>query len=260
MGIAIAGSSIGGVIFPIALTEMLYNPRLGFGWSVRICGFIVLFVIGLSCIGVRARLPPRKGKLFLAHAFKEKLYILVIIAVFFTILGVMIPLFYMPSYAISYGMDPQLANYIVAILNGASFFGRVIPGILADKLGRFNMYFAFALASGVMILCWQATHNNVGIFVFSGFFGFVSGAIISLMSVVFANVAKDPRDIGTYMGMGMAWASIGALIGPPINGALISHYGGYEQASIFSGIMMLIGCVTVVFANQATGKGLLSIF
>ena len=37
MGLAIAGSSIGGVVFPIALSRMLNNPKLGFGWSVRVC-------------------------------------------------------------------------------------------------------------------------------------------------------------------------------------------------------------------------------
>jgi MFS family permease len=38
LGLAVAGSSLGGVVWPIALGKMLYNRNLGFGWSVRISG------------------------------------------------------------------------------------------------------------------------------------------------------------------------------------------------------------------------------
>src|ERR1700734_2029921 len=58
LGMAIAGSSLGGVIFPIALGKMLYNPQLGFGWTVRICGFIMVALLAPASIGIRARLPP----------------------------------------------------------------------------------------------------------------------------------------------------------------------------------------------------------
>lgn len=44
-----------------------------------------------------------------------------------------------------------------------------------------------------------------------------------------AQVLKDPKDIGTYMGMGMLNVSFGALIGPPINGGLFAHYRGLAR-------------------------------
>jgi len=39
-GIMAAGSSLGGVIFPIMITHLL--PLVGFGWSMRIAAFIIL--------------------------------------------------------------------------------------------------------------------------------------------------------------------------------------------------------------------------
>jgi hypothetical protein len=36
--VAVSGFSIGGVVFPIALSKMLKNEYLGFGWFVRIVG------------------------------------------------------------------------------------------------------------------------------------------------------------------------------------------------------------------------------
>lgn len=94
IGVAVAGSSLGGVIFPIALSKMLYGHNLGFGWSIRICGFLMLAVLGLSCAAIRARLPPRKGRFFLLSAFKELRYTSLVVSVFTILLGVFIPYFY----------------------------------------------------------------------------------------------------------------------------------------------------------------------
>ncbi len=228
MAIAVAGSSLGGVIFPIALGKMLYNPHLGFGWTVRICEFMMLAILSLSCAGIRARLPPRKSQLFLPSAFKEPLYLAIIGAAFLILLGLFIPFFYIPTYAVEHGVSTELASYLISILNGASFFGRIIPGILADKVGRLNMFFAAALRTGILLFCWPKITSNVGIIVFSALYGFFSGGVISLASVCIAFVPKDPRNIGTYLGQGMAVVSIAALIGPPVNGALVTRYGGFE--------------------------------
>lgn len=104
MGLAVGGSSLGGVIFPIALSKMLSNPKLGFGWSVRICGFIMLAVMIPSTLAIRARLPPRKTGFLIPKAFKEVPYIALIAALFLTMMGVFIPIFYLPSYAVTKGL------------------------------------------------------------------------------------------------------------------------------------------------------------
>ena len=257
MGVTVAGSSLGGVIFPIALSHMLYNPRLGFGWTVRICGFMMLALLFPACAAIRARLPPRKAKFFLPSAFKEARYTTIIGAVFFMILGIFAPFFYLPTYAVYHGMSTQLASYLISILNAMSLFGRLIPGILADRAGPLNMLCGAALCTGILILCWQKATTNASIIVFSALYGFFSGAIVSLMSVSLAHVPRDSRDIGTYMGMGMAVISFAALAGPPINGALITRYGGFEQVSIFSGVVVLAGGFAVLLAKQASGKGVL---
>lgn len=212
LGLAVAGSSLGGVIFPIALGRMLSHPQLEFGWTVRILGFIILVVLAISCAGIRARLPPRRSQFFLLSAFKDSHYVAVIGATFLMILGVFIPLFYLPTYAVEHGMNKVLASYLLAILNGASLFGRVLPGTLADKLGRLNSLFAAGVSSGILILCWPSTTTSASIIVFSGLFGFCSGAIVSGVSVCLASCSKDPSNIGTYMGMGMGIASFAALV------------------------------------------------
>lgn len=255
IGLAVAGSSIGGVALPIALSQMLYNSNLGFGWTVRIIGFIMLALLGLACIAIRARLPSRKERFFLLSAFKEPPFFTLVGATFLLLFGIFIPIFYLPTYAAEHGMSSQLSSYLVSILNGASFFGRVIPGILADKVGRLNMLCGFGICTGILILCWQKTSTNASIIVFAALYGFFSGAIVSLISVAFTLVPKDPKNIGTYMGMGMCVSSVAVLIGPPINGALVTRYGGFEQVSILSGVMVVVGGFAILLAKQASGKG-----
>lgn len=257
LGIAIAGSSLGGVIFPIALSKMLNGTSLGFGWSVRIIGFVTIPLLGFACVAITSRLPPRTTTFFVWQAFKETRFILLTIALFFMLLGTFVPLFYIPTYAVSRGMDPTLASYLLAIINAASTFGRVIPGILADKFGRLNMFAFGAIITSIVIFCWNKTESTAALVVYSIAIGFSTGTVISGASAAFTEVPKDPRDIGTYLGMGMSLGSIAALIGPPVNGVFISKYGGYSEVSIFSGVMVLVGGVIALATKATTPKGLL---
>lgn len=256
MGIAVAGSSLGGVLLPIMLGKMLNGSSLSFGWSVRVVAFILLVVLGSSCLCIKARLPPRKGRFLLLEAFKDRQYLAVIAASFFMVLGVFVPMFFLPSYAVKNGMGTLLSSYLLSILNAASLFGRVIPGIMADRLGRYNVFSTAGISTGILIFCWPRITSNAGIIVFASLFGFCSGAIVSGMTVCFATCTKDPRNIGTYMGMGMTVASIAGLIGSPINGVLIERYGGLYEVSWFTGSVVLAGSAMAVLAKWLAGEGL----
>ncbi|RFN43756.1 riboflavin transporter mch5 [Fusarium flagelliforme] len=256
-GLAVSGSSIGGIVFPIALSKMLNDSSLGFGWSIRIMGFVMIPLMSFSCIAVRPRLPSRETSFFRFDAFKDPLFLLIITSLFFLFIGMFAPLFFIPSYAVSRGVNPTLASYFLAITNAASTFGRVIPGILADKYGRLNIYSIGGLCTGVVILCMNETKTTAALVVYAAAFGFTSGTIISGASAAFGLVVKDPRDSGAYMGTGLAISSFAALIGPPVNGALVDRYGGFFEVSVFSGVMCLFGGCLAVCAKLKTAEGIL---
>jgi len=255
MGLAIAGSSLGAIIFPIVLSQLL--DRVGFHWAVRTCAFIMMPILAFSCVTVRARLPPRESQFFLWAAFRNPRYTMLIGAVFFMFMGMFVPLFYLPTYGIYRGMDHTQAFYLVAIINASSIPGRIIPGILGDKFGAINSLIGAGLSTAVIILCWTTAVSNTGIYAYSVGFGITSGAIISAGSVVFTHCARSPKDIGTYMGMGISIAAIAVLTGPPINGALLHAYGGFEQVSVFSGVVCMTGAVLAILAKRHTEEGIL---
>jgi len=257
LGAAVAGSSIGGVVVPIALSKMLNSTSLGFGWSVRIIAFVLTPLLAFSCLTVKARLPPRKTTFFIGSAFARVEFCLLVSSMFFMFLGFFTPLFYIPTYAVSRGMDATLASYLLAILNAASTFGRVIPGVLADKFGRLNVFALGGIITGIVIFCMNKADSNPALIVYSVVFGFWSGTIISGASAALSILIPDPRVAGTYLGMALGVASMAALIGPPVNGALVNKYHGFFEVSILSGATCVFGGLIAFAIKAKTPQGLM---
>lgn len=46
-------------------------------------------------------------------------------------------------------------------------------------------------------------------------------------------------------------APLGALVGPPLDGVFGDHYGGFFEASMFSGALCLVGAA-LAFSTKAT--------
>ena len=77
-----SGAATGGLVFPAIAQNLL--SRVGFGWTVRVMGFVLLFnsIVVLSL--VRQRLPPRKTGPFIEwKAFTEMTYTFFAFGTFF---------------------------------------------------------------------------------------------------------------------------------------------------------------------------------
>jgi MFS family permease len=257
LGLVVSGSSIGGIVIPIALSKLLNSSSLGFGWSVRILGFIILPLIAFACVTVKARIPPRKSNFWLISAYKSPRFIILITALFFMFFGMLTPMFYLPTYAVTRGVSSTLSGDLLSILNAASTFGRIIMGIFADKYGRFNLFALGGVVTGTIVCCMDSATSTAGLIMFAIAFGFSSGSIISGATTSFSICPDDARDIGTYMGMGMAISGLGGLIGPPITGVLVGTAGGFFEVSMFSGSMCLFGGFLVLVGKMFTAKGFL---
>lgn len=186
-GLALSGGSVGGVIFPLVL-EIL-APRIGFAWATRVIGLITLVLLIPGVVLVRANLPPKppSAKVFLPDLsiLKDTVLALTTMGVFFIEWGFFIPLEYIASYSLETGIDRRTAYLMVVFLNAGSFPGRWLPGIVADKIGRFNTLIITNIICLVSVLAvWMpAAGNIVAVIIFSVLFGFASGSNISLVPV-----------------------------------------------------------------------------
>lgn len=250
MGIASSGSSLAGVIFPIALNRMLNNSTLGFGWSVRVLGFLMLTLSIVSCAVISSNAPKRKsGAPFILAAWKHPAYYLQIVGLFLVFWAMFVPFFYIPGYAESISISVDMSFYLIAILNAGSMFGRLIGGALANRIGRFNTLTGASVICGVLIFCWLRIRSLGGMIAFSLLFGFFSGTVIGLFPATIAMTAARPNEIGSYMGMALGVLSFSGLTGTPITGAMISSYGSYYPAMLFAGVASLVGAAIVFVAR-----------
>ncbi|KAJ2896971.1 putative riboflavin transporter mch5 protein [Zalerion maritima] len=253
-GIMVSGSSLGGVILPIMWTQLL--PKVGFPWTIRIIGFMFLGLLSIGCLTVKSRLPPRPRPLILKDYFvslKEPAMFTTIAASFLFMWGMFLPFNYVILQAQKQGMDPELVTYLLPILNAVSIAGRIIPGIIADRLGRYNVMILITFLSALITLAiWipgGETSSTAAVVVYAALFGFTSGGFISLGPTLIAQIS-DIRQIGVRTGTAFAIQSFGALTGSPIAGAIVSAQGGnYLGLQIFCGVTMAASCVIFLVAR-----------
>jgi MFS family permease len=149
-------------------------------------------------------------------------------------------------------MSSNLQIYVVPILNGASLFGRIIPGALADKLGRFNMMCMMSLFTTIVVFTlWIPAKNNAVVLVFAAFYGFGSGSFVSIFPTLIGEITKDVSKLGKRNGAAFCVLGIAALIGSPIGGALIKADGGrFLGVQLFAGLCLAVG--TAIFCMART--------
>jgi MFS family permease len=249
MGISASGSALAGIVLPIALNQMFNFSSLGFGWSQRIIGFIFLGLSLIACVTITPGVPPRKGRYLLLDAFKKPAYSLQIAGLFLVFWGLFGPFFYLPTFAAQHGVSLNLSFYLITILNGGSFVGRIAAGGLGVKLGQFNVLSFACFACALLIWCWLKMTTSGTLIVFAVLYGMSSGAVISTMISSIPHLASHPSEIGTYIGMMSGVVSFAALTGAPIDGAMVDAYNSFTQAIIFSGSVATAGSFLVLAAR-----------
>jgi MFS family permease len=122
-------------------------------------------------------------------------------------------------------------NLSPAALTVGSLIGRLSSGFLADKLGRFN--------AGILIIAiWIPAFNDSTIIAFTVLFGMFSGAYISLMPALIAQLSPID-EIGYWNGISNLAGSVGGLVTTPIAGKILQGHGGLVGMKIFAGTFML---------------------
>ncbi|KAF2196345.1 MFS general substrate transporter [Delitschia confertaspora ATCC 74209] len=238
-GIAAAGGSLGGIIYPLMLQSLL--PKVGFGWATRIVGFVFVFCCVIANLLIRSRLPPKPGQSIMPDPkiFRDPGFAWLTAGAYFMEWALFTPITYLPSFAIASGaMDSTFAYQLVAYMNAGSCIGRWAPGYVADKLGRFNSMIAtLAMCTATTATLWmpasilepttpaQATTIKALAVTYAVIFGFASGSNISLTPVCVGQLCNT-NEYGRYYATCYTVVSFGTLTGAPIAGAILQTTGG----------------------------------
>lgn len=226
LGLGALGSCTGGIIFPVVVQQLL--PRIGFGWTIRVCGFIMLVTNAVSLCLYRVRLPPRRsGAIVEWSAFRELPYSLFIFGMFFNFWGLYFAFFFVGAFGrnvlgISYEASINLLLAMVAI--GLPF--RLLPNYLAVPAGPLNVMLPYTTLCGIMMFAWIGVRSVGGLYAFAILYGAGSAGLQSMFPPSLASLTDDLKRAGVRMGMGFSVVSFACLSGPPIAGALIQANGG----------------------------------
>ncbi|GFN17186.1 hypothetical protein AtubIFM55763_004376 [Aspergillus tubingensis] len=231
--LAASGSSLGGVLYPLIFRQL--QPRIGFGWATRTIGFIALATTAFSLSVMRVHQTPKTRRVLTEFsAFKEIPYSLFCVAMFFGYIGFFNPIFYIEAYAIKeHVIGEPLAFYLVSILNAASVPGRIVPGLLALRLGPLNILLGSAIISGVLSLFWIAITDPGGLIAFAVLYGFFSGAFVALPAVALTSLTPNLETLGTRLG------------------AILDNTGSYLGVQLYSGLSIGATGVLLLFAKMS---------
>ncbi|EJT98243.1 MFS general substrate transporter [Dacryopinax primogenitus] len=249
-GIVAAGSSIGGLVFPIVVSRLL--PQLGFPWTMRILGLILMIFIIFANMTLRRRLPPVNvsGGMLNLKALRRAEYMLYTAATFVAFMGLFTALTYLNSDAVSIGISPTFATYLTGIANGASGFGRVLSGVFSDFVGPINILIPFNMLTAIATFAWPYATTEPSIIVVAVVYGFSSGAYSGLTAAPLANMGAV-GDMGRRIGMTFTLAGFAALCGPPLSGAIHDRYGSYRPVGVYAGCSILISTGLLIFSKRA---------
>jgi fucose permease len=259
----------GGVIYPIMIRRLLVS--VGFPWTTRILGFLNLFltIVALviffwispktskssGCFGLRDA-PKSRRALFQLKAFIEPTFALYALAGLLQFLAFYVPVFFLPTYGSRHlGLSPDLAYYMLAVLNGSSAFGRTLPSLIADKIGPFPVLVASTFASSAVLFGWIGVHNLGGFIAFTVLYGFTSGVFItcSPVCVTLKPISPDLSVFGTRLGMILVWVGAGVLIGSPCAGALVKG-DDFVKMQVFSAVIMAAAGIALLYPWMVTER------
>ncbi|KAK5989518.1 MFS transporter asaE [Cladobotryum mycophilum] len=252
-GILATGSSLGGVIFPIMVSRLI--KEVGFAWSIRISAFLILALLVVANLTVKSFHPPVSRTIGLKQffgPFREVQFMALTLGLLLFTFGLYVPINYIPIEAAAAGMDPNLVQYLIPILNAASLFGRAGSGFAGDKFGRYNVFIVVCYFSGIWVLAlWIPAATTAARIAFSALFGFFSGAYVALIAALV---------VGFRTGIVFFASSFGGLTTNPINGSILSS-SGWLGPKIFAGVFCITGTCFILAARiHKTGWKLMAVF
>lgn len=109
-GFQASGSAIAGIYFPIAFNYLI--PAVGFPWTMRILGFIVLLFVSASYVVLSTTVPPRKEiALMSPKVFNNPAYAVYVGGACLCSLAIYAPQTFGVTYATYRGVPLTIANY-----------------------------------------------------------------------------------------------------------------------------------------------------
>lgn len=166
------------------------------------------------------------------------------------------PIFHMVSYAMACGVAPMAAVSIYSVEGLAGLGGRVLYGVLADRLGVKPVLITGLAIQGLVIAAYLAAGRLEDFYVLAVIFGATYGGVMPLYAVL-AREYFGGRIIGTVLGAATMLSSLGMSFGPLAGGMIYDAYASYSWLFIGSALVGLGAAgIAIAFPPQPSRQRL----
>jgi len=156
------------------------------------------------------------------------------------------PIFHMVTNAIDHGVSVMAATTVLSAAGLASLTGRIVCGLLADRLGAKRVLIAGLAVQAVAVSLYLFTRELAGFYALALLFGLAYGGVMPLYAIVVREYF-GARIMGATFGAVAFASTLGMALGPWAGGWLYDSLGSYFW--LFLGSFGIgLGAVAIAFA------------
>ena len=237
LAVSLVSSGIG--VAPMTVSPFAATLVTTHGWRtsqlILAAAVVVLLIPAALCVRRPSHMPAATAaggvggpelKAATRRALRSRAFIVLSLTFFACCATHAGPIFHTISYAIGCGLPPMTAVTIYSVEGFAGLVGRVVFGVLGDRVGVKRMIVVGlvtqALAAGSYILA-----SGLGDFYVVAFvFGMAYGGVMPLYSAL----ARDyfaPQIMGSVLGAMTLLSGLGMALGPALGGWVYDHFHAY---------------------------------
>jgi MFS family permease len=183
----------------------------------------------------------------LGSAFRSPQFVVLALTFFCCCAAHSGPIFHTMSYAIFCGIPPMLAVSIYSVEGVAGLGGRLLLGVLADRVGVKPVLVAGLLVQAFAIAAYALVHQLAEFYAVALVLGAAYGGVMPLYAVL-AREYFSPRIMGAVVGAATMASSLGMALGPLAGGWVFDTFAGYGWLYLGSGAIGLgAAAIALVF-------------
>jgi MFS family permease len=136
------------------------------------------------------------------------------------------PIFHMVTNAIDHGISAMAATTVLSVAGLASLGGKVVCGLIADRVGAKRTLVAGLALQAVAVSLYVFADQLPSFYALAVMFGFAYGGVMPLYAILVREYF-GARIMGSIFGAVAAVSTLGMSIGPWIGGRLYDASGSY---------------------------------
>jgi MFS family permease len=192
------------------------------------------------------RVAPEGLGLSAAQALRSPQFLILALTFFLCCAAHSGPIFHMVSYAIGCGIPAMAAVSIYSLEGLSGLGGRLLLGVLADRIGVKQVLVAGLLVQAFAIGTYLFVSRLPEFYTLSVVFGLAYGGVMPLYAVL-AREYFGPRIMGTLFGAATMVSSLGMALGPVLGGFIFDTFNSYAWLYIGS-FSVGLGAVAIALA------------